>query len=51
MLSRIPLAELARLPNFYLPTASWSKKGLQDVFTDWAHDGRTIAITSDQAMA
>jgi len=24
MPSRIPLAELARLPSFYLPTASWS---------------------------
>src|SRR5712691_4921855 len=24
MPSRIPLAELARLPNFYVPTASWS---------------------------
>jgi Tol biopolymer transport system component len=24
MSSRISLAELARLPNFYLPTASWS---------------------------
>jgi dipeptidyl aminopeptidase/acylaminoacyl peptidase len=44
MPSRIPLAELARLPNFYLPTASWSSDKMAFY---WDKTGRLELYTLD----